>query len=168
MREADLDQLESWWATLESAVLQQLKVLPPPLGGWRETFQQWSAKTDTSGFSLSVVLSDGTFIGHLAVYDASLPARLGTMAIVIGPEYVGQGYGTEAVRLGLDYSFGEMGFNKVEARVFAYNERAIASYRKAGFIVEGCRRAVAFREGGFHDEIIMGILAEERPADDAD
>jgi RimJ/RimL family protein N-acetyltransferase len=45
--------------------------------------------------------------------------------------------------------------------VFAFNERAIRSYEKAGFQVEGRHREAIVRDGGRHDELTMGILAAE-------
>ena len=49
----------------------------------------------------------------------------------------------------------------IRDRVFAYNERARAVYRKLGYTEEGTRRAVAFHHGEFLDEVIMSVLAEE-------
>lgn len=73
----------------------------------------------------------------------------------------GQGRGTEATQLMVRYGFEELGLHKIELRVWSYNQRAIRSYTKAGFVIEGVRRAVAFHAGVFHDEVLMGILAEE-------
>lgn len=59
------------------------------------------------------------------------------------------------------YGFAELGLHKIELRVWSYHQRAIRSYTKAGFVLEGVRRAAAFHAGLFHDEVLMGILAEE-------
>jgi ribosomal protein S18 acetylase RimI-like enzyme len=45
--------------------------------------------------------------------------------------------------------------------VFAFNERAIRAYEKAGFRVEGRLREAVRRDGRFWDEIAMGILRGE-------
>jgi len=45
--------------------------------------------------------------------------------------------------------------------VFAFNERAVRSYRSAGFVEEGRLRGAIARDGGWWDEIQMGILREE-------
>ena len=73
----------------------------------------------------------------------------------------GQGYGTEATRLMLDHAFGALGLHRVSLTVFAFNERAIRSYRKVGFTVEGHAREAIFREGQYWDEIAMSILEPE-------
>ena len=45
--------------------------------------------------------------------------------------------------------------------VFEYNPRAIRSYEKCGFVLEGRRRQALNRDGRRWDLIHMGILREE-------
>ena len=52
----------------------------------------------------------------------------------------GEGLGTEATGLVLDFAFGELGLYRVELEVFDYNVRAQKSYVKSGFTVEGVKR----------------------------
>ncbi len=73
----------------------------------------------------------------------------------------GRGYGTEATALMLEHAFGTLGLHRVGLSVFAFNERAIRSYRKVGFVVEGRSREAIWREGRFFDEIHMSVLADE-------
>jgi RimJ/RimL family protein N-acetyltransferase len=73
----------------------------------------------------------------------------------------GQGYGTEATRLMLRLAFERIGLHRVALSVFSFNERAIRSYRKAGFRLEGRAREAIAREGTRFDELTMGILAPE-------
>ena len=48
-------------------------------------------------------------------------------------EYRNQGHGTEALRLALEYAFGELGLGLVALTVFPDNGRAISAYEKVGF-----------------------------------
>ena len=73
----------------------------------------------------------------------------------------GKGYGTEATRLMLDHAFGTLGLHRVALSVFSFNERAIRSYEKVGFAVEGRSREAIWRDGRYWDELQMSILAEE-------
>jgi RimJ/RimL family protein N-acetyltransferase len=73
----------------------------------------------------------------------------------------GLGYGTEATRLMLDHAFGKLGLHRVGLSVFAFNERALRTYRRVGFTVEGRSRQAIWREGRYWDEISMSILDEE-------
>jgi RimJ/RimL family protein N-acetyltransferase len=76
-------------------------------------------------------------------------------------EYWGRGYGTDAMRVVLRFAFQELNLHRVSLSVFAYNERAVRSYVKAGFREEGRTRELMLREGTRHDVIEMGILREE-------
>ncbi|MGZ7444140.1 GNAT family N-acetyltransferase [Paenibacillus sp. TH7-28] len=76
-------------------------------------------------------------------------------------EYWGKGYGTEALKLLLDYGFLELNLHRVSLRVFSFNDRAINMYEKIGFMREGISRQTLFREGNWHDIIHMGILQSE-------
>lgn len=158
--EDDLDTLAEWWARTDWAVLQQQTALPRPGEAVKEMFRGWS-KNEGSGVGLSIELTDGTLIGHATLYGAVLPHRVGTYAIIIGPEHTGQGYGTEVTRMMLRYAFEELGVNKVELQAWAFNTYAISSYEKAGFVREGVLRARAFHAGEFHDQVMMGVLAQE-------
>lgn len=73
----------------------------------------------------------------------------------------GKGYGTDAMRVILRYAFQELNLHRVTLDVFEYNPRAIRSYEKAGFKIEGRARQFLHREGRHWDLILMGILREE-------
>ena len=82
--------------------------------------------------------------------------------ITIGEKDVwGHGYGTEATELMLEHAFGGLGLHRIALSVFAFNERAIRSYEKAGFVTEGRARQAIWRGGRFWDEISMSVLAHE-------
>jgi RimJ/RimL family protein N-acetyltransferase len=82
---------------------------------------------------------------------------------MIGSEHVDRGYGTDAVRLLTRYGFREMGLNRIEIQVHAFNQRARAVYRKIGYREEGVRRETVFHDGRFHDQVIMSALARDLP-----
>ena len=77
------------------------------------------------------------------------------------PDAWGQGYGTEATELMLWLAFERIGLHRVGLSVFSFNERAIRSYEKAGFRIEGHDREAIARDGRRWDELTMGILAHE-------
>jgi RimJ/RimL family protein N-acetyltransferase len=73
----------------------------------------------------------------------------------------GQGYGGEATRLMVDHAFGPLGLHRVALTVFAFNERAIRSYARVGFEVEGRAREAIWRDGRWWDEIHMSVIEPE-------
>lgn len=72
-----------------------------------------------------------------------------------------KGYGTDAMKLCLRYAFLELGVQRVSLGLFEYNSRALRSYEKAGFQLEGSTRKDVLREGKRFDSLWMGILREE-------
>jgi RimJ/RimL family protein N-acetyltransferase len=73
----------------------------------------------------------------------------------------GKGYDTDAMRVILRFAFQELNLRRVSLDTFEYNPRAIRSYEKAGFVLEGRARGYLNREGKRWDLIFMGILQEE-------
>jgi RimJ/RimL family protein N-acetyltransferase len=73
----------------------------------------------------------------------------------------GKGIGTEAMRPMLKFAFEELNLRRISLGVFAYNLRAIRSYEKVGFKVEGRLREIVFRDGKRSDMIVMGIFRNE-------
>jgi RimJ/RimL family protein N-acetyltransferase len=65
------------------------------------------------------------------------------------------------MRIILRYAFTELNLHRVSLDTFEYNPRAIRSYEKAGFKIEGRVRQLLNREGRRWDVIYMGILREE-------
>ena len=86
----------------------------------------------------------------------------GWIGIGIGePEFRGKGYGTDAMRVILRFAFTELNLHRVSLGLFAYNERALRSYEKAGFVLEGRTRHDVYRDGTRGDSLWMGILRTE-------
>ena len=162
LRGDDLPYLEQWWYDPSIVVLQNHTVLPRPEGGVSEQFSQWSANTSSDAVGLSIELIDTEeFVGHVTLYGRNPINQSATLAIVLGPEFHGRGYGSDAVRLAVNYGFLQLGLNRIELQTWAFNTRGIASYAKAGFVEEGRRREAVFFNGRRHDEVIMGILRDD-------
>jgi RimJ/RimL family protein N-acetyltransferase len=114
----------------------------------------------TDSLAMAVHLRDGDrLIGTCALSQLDADNGSALFHITIGEQDAwGHGYGTEATRLMIDHAFGALGLHRVALTVFAFNERAIRSYRSVGFLVEGRAREAIWREGRWWDEIAMSIL----------
>lgn len=101
-------------------------------------------------------------IGIIGLKDTDLLNRSSELYIYIGnKEYWGKGYGTQAVSRLVEFCFEELNLNRISLCVFDYNERAIASYKKAGFKVEGVLRQSLYKKGEYHDKVLMSILRDD-------
>lgn len=109
-----------------------------------------------------ITLEDNKLIGNIAIENINHINRTGTLGIFIGDkEYRNKGYGTEAIKLLLEYGFKYLNLNNIVLELMGFNERALACYKKCGFKEIGRRRKCRFVNGKYYDIIIMDILAEE-------
>lgn len=110
----------------------------------------------------AIVDEQQRFIGVIRLWRISERNRSAMLTIFIGERaYWGRGYGSDALRLALREAFGPMDLHRIELHVFDFNQRAIRSYEKVGFVHEGARRQALRRGNGYSDIIMMGITREE-------
>lgn len=105
---------------------------------------------------------NGRPIGTIQLYDFNDQDKSCKLGIRIGDKnYWSKGYGGDAVKTIVEYAFTQLNINRVDLRVYEYNQRAAHCYEKCGFKVEGRSRKSAFIDGDYYDEILMGLLKSE-------
>ena len=161
--ENDVAALARW--DLDSEYLRQLDSrpqLPRRAGKIKEAIEKVQQE-DPNTIELSVrTLADDQLIGFVAFDGINWQHGDTFVGIGIGdPAYRGNGYGTDAMRVMLRYAFAELNLQRVQLNVFSYNERAIKSYLKIGFIVEGRQRGMLLRDGQRWDFVYMSVLRDE-------
>ena len=115
----------------------------------------------SSNYDFAIVLNDDTLIGNISIEDINFTSGRGTLGIFIGEEENrSKGYGTEAMKLILDYGFNILRLHNIDLKVYAFNERAIKAYEKVGFKEYGRRHECYFLDGKYHDELFMEIINE--------
>ena len=118
------------------------------------------SKSDDS-FAIHIK-GDDEPIGVISLMNKSEANASAELSVIVGPqEDRHQGYGTEAIDQLLRYAFEELGLNRIGLSVFEFNEEAISTYEKLGFMKEGRYRQAIKRRSGFHDAILMSILKSE-------
>jgi len=119
-----------------------------------------------NGFNYNIRTLDGDrLIGFISIWVMNWASAEGRVGIGIGERADwGQGYGTDAMRVLLHYAFDELNLARVSLEAFADNPRAIRSYQKAGFTLEGVQRQWLHRDGHRGDVVVMSILREEYAA----
>lgn len=122
-----------------------------------------SAHSQLGAVQFHIATTDeGQVIGECELEMNQAAHRDAFVAIGIGePAYWGRGFGTDALGLLLGFGFREWNLHRISLAVFAYNPRALRSYIKCGFRVEGHVRRLLARGGERHDSILMGILKDE-------
>ena len=129
----------------------------------KEGITEWMEheRPDSFGFMIRT-LTDDRLIGFVGLGGINWNNGDGWVGIGVGErENWGKGYGTDAMRIILRFAFTELNLHRVSLSVYANNLRAIRSYEKAGFSIEGRLRQVVHRDGQWADEVFMGVLREE-------
>lgn len=127
---------------------------------WIEKGLEDGFKPERYFFSIRALDSD-KLIGFLGLWLNLIHSEV-WVGIGIGErEYWGKGYGTDTMKLCVQYAFLELGAHRVSLGVHEYNPRAFRAYEKAGFRLEGRTRQDTMREGRRTDSLWMGILREE-------
>jgi putative acetyltransferase len=87
-------------------------------------------------------------------------AHRATLGISVHDAWQGRGIGTQLMAALIDAADHWYGLRRIELRVFAGNEAALALYRKFGFEIEVTQRAAVLRDGFLIDVHIMGRVRE--------
>ena len=109
-----------------------------------------------------VTLDKDEMIGTVGLEQIENINRVATLGIMIGNKnYLSKGYGTEAIRLILEYGFNYLNLHCIKLNLLSTNERALKCYKKCGFKESGRIRECKFVNGKYYDSIYMDILAHE-------
>ena len=112
---------------------------------------------------------EGRAIGQANYRDWQPKAKSAEVGLGIGePALWSKGLGREALRLLVRHLVDDLGAHRINLHVLAYNDRAISSYRAAGFDVEGIERDAVMTDRGFYaDDVAMAyIKGRTRPSFD--
>lgn len=157
---ADSPTFWTWWNDPALMRLQsEHAIVPKGPSQVIDIMQNWSATALL--FLCAEELNGRDLVGMVHIWGGEAKNRDYRLATVLAPKVWGQGYGRELLRFALKHAFDELGVHRVTLNVLAYNERAVRCYRSVGFQLEGTLRRAVFRDGGWHDFLVMGILRED-------
>jgi RimJ/RimL family protein N-acetyltransferase len=132
---------------------------PRTLAELTEFFDKLAKEPDRASFAIE---ADGTLIGDCGLHAFDQRSGTAELGIGIGDRaYWGRGYGREAVALLVDWGFRMHNLRKIWLTVYASNERAVRSYRAAGFVEEGRQRAHVWSAGRYEDLVYMAIFRDQ-------
>jgi diamine N-acetyltransferase len=134
-------------------------VIPRTLEAQRERIAARSGKPEFCDFTV-YDRTDQAPIGFSSLFGIDHRNGAAWFGIDLG-ERRGQGLGTEATRLTLDWGFTVLGLHNIMLGVAAWNARAIRVYTKVGFREIGRRRGAGLTMGRRYDGIFMDLLASE-------
>nr|WP_305139849.1 GNAT family N-acetyltransferase [uncultured Acetatifactor sp.] len=110
----------------------------------------------------SIVDSEDEPIGLITLASVDYLNQSAELHIMIGEEgNCGKGIGTFALTRMLEHAFSNMNLHRVELAVLEDNRRARALYEKVGFVEEGKKREVRYKNGKFVDMVMYAILKRD-------
>lgn len=130
-----------------------------------EKEKQWvqNAIVDNSCVRLAVCLKKSDLhIGNVYATNFDMLNRACKTHVLIGDkDYWNGGYATEAYKLLQEYLFEERGMNRLSALIIDTNIASLKMHKKCGYTEEGVLRQSVYKNGKFHDQIMVAILKED-------
>jgi len=163
MRAVEPSDAERLWRWHNDPEIMQWMHAPYPTS--RDEVDKQIAERRPNNFesvTLIIEAPGGEPVGLIALTGAAAESRAATLDIYMGEKTSwGQGFATDAVRAVCRYGFHTMNLHRVALAVAPDNAAARRVYEKVGFVVEGRRREVYFRNGKWCDEWLMSLLQGE-------
>ena len=143
-------EVRRWLAALDEA---------PTLEEEIEWYEDTRANPDNVLWAIETM--EGRLIGtcELRVTPRAARAELG-IAIQDKSQW-NMGFGTDVVKLVLEYGFEDLELNRIELTTDEDNVRGRRCYEKCGFMEEGLLRQHRRVEGRFGNTVFMSVLREE-------
>lgn len=136
-------------------------------GRWPDeaSAREWMDRFAQRSGMLFAIEHDGRAIGQANYRDWQPKARSAEVGIGIGEKALwSKGLGRDALRVLVDHLVDSLGAHRVSLHVLAYNDRAINSYKAAGFEVEGIEKDAVMTDRGFYaDDVAMAYIAGRKP-----
>lgn len=106
--------------------------------------------------------TDDRLIGWLKFGRLNWTHHTASLEMAIGaPADRHQGYGSDVMRLALDYAFNELNLHRIGASVPGYNAGALRFFGRFGFVEEVRRREALHLHGQRYDDVWLGLLHTE-------
>jgi aminoglycoside 6'-N-acetyltransferase len=140
--------------------IRELHATPEVQRWWNPAPEGWPERTKEPVEQLTLLV-DGEIAGYIQFAEEADPnARHAELDIFLGPDHLGRGLGTEAMRLVVRHLIEERGHHRITLYTSPENGRAIRSYEKAGFRSVGVCRKVARNPatGVWKDELLMELV----------
>ena len=104
---------------------------------------------------------DRSHIGNASLHGIDWVSRTSSFGLFIGePTAWNAGFGSDAIGALVRFAFEEVNLRKLRVNVFDYNERAKHVLTNQGFVEEGKLAREFYREGTYHDIVILSIFKD--------
>lgn len=109
-----------------------------------------------------IIEKEGDEIGTIMLFDIDRTYRHAEFgAFMVEPEKHGEGIGTTALQLLLEYAFDELNMHRIAGGYIEDNDASRKVQERFGFKEEGKERDYKYRDGEYLDLVRMSLLEEE-------
>lgn len=128
-----------------------------------EAEREFLAKNNSDNYSFAIVdKTTDEVIGCISLGHVKDVNRTAELGVFIGnEEYLSRGYGSEAIKLLLDYAFNQLNLNNIMLKAISFNKRALRAYEKCGFKTFGVWKKSHYVDGEYYDLVYMNILRDD-------
>ncbi|MFE4519200.1 GNAT family N-acetyltransferase [Kitasatospora sp. NPDC056783] len=118
--------------------------------------------SDMKNVPFSVVeLDGGALVGSANLWGIDTHHRSAHIGLGLLPSCRGKGYGADVVSVLCHYGFVVRGLNRLQVETLSDNIPMLRAAEQNGFVREGELRSSAWVMGGFMDQVLLGLLAED-------
>ncbi|WP_417533264.1 GNAT family N-acetyltransferase [Marinobacterium stanieri] len=154
----DLEKLNKWSNSPE---------LWRNLGGWHFPYSKMNTENwirsinndDQKNHVFAIDTEGHKLVGTANIVNIDWKNRNAFHGMMLGDkEARGRGFAQDAVMALMRYAFDELGLQRLDGDMIAYNKPSIDFYTKrCGWEIEGIKKDWFFRAGEFHDKVVVGI-----------
>ena len=130
-----------------------------------ETDEQWFRNYMSSRHNTircGIYAESDKLVGVIYLSNIDHLNQSADLSIMIGDvSQRGKGYGKCAMYQMMKHAFFNLNINRISLKVLTDNIPALRLYEKCGFQREGVLRQTLYKDGEWHDQIIMSILRSE-------
>lgn len=140
------------------------------LGGWhfpsnKQDQEKWfsSLSLNSTNQRFAIHTEELGLIGMANLVSINWKDRNAFHGMLLGDKDLrGKGFGTDTIMAINRYAFEELGLERLDTTMIAYNEDSIAVYtKKCGWKIEGEKKNAYFRKNKWWNQIIAGINKED-------
>jgi RimJ/RimL family protein N-acetyltransferase len=161
MERADIPRMWEFAQDMEIGLVMGADGRPTPLAAMERLYEaKWSG-VEADAVRWGIQAHD-LLIGGVELVDIDWCHRSAELQVWIGDRaWRRRGCGSDAMRLALGYAFRVLGLHRVSYLAPQPNPAAVACYKAAGFREEGQMRQAVYRDGVYHDVVVLGILRSD-------
>ena len=140
----------------------QKYAMTAPFDAYMNGYERYLGENPNEAGLFAICTDTDELIGEVDYCGMDLVTRSAVIGVTLGKKDVwGKGYGTDAVRTLCRFLFERFGLERIQLDTWAENARAIRSYEKVGFQIEGKLRKATLVNGVPSGMVIMGLLRDE-------